>query len=53
MIATYILIVLLHTGDAGFTAEFYTKDNCERAGKAVMAVHNYHSNYQSYMCVEK
>ncbi len=53
MIAAYVLIVLVKAGDAGFTADFYTKGHCEAAGQAIMAVHNYYHNYQSYICVEK
>ncbi len=48
MIATYILIVSLSSGKAGFTAEFYTKAHCEAAGQAVIRY-----NEQRYVCVEK
>lgn len=48
MVATYILIVLLNSGNTGFTAEFYTKDRCEIAGQAVIRYHD-----QRYICVEK
>ncbi len=53
MTATWVLVVLLNAGDAGFTADFYTKSHCEAAGQAVIAnvANSYHS--KRYICVEK
>jgi hypothetical protein len=51
---TYILIVLLHYGQAGFTAEFTSKDKCEQAAQTVLSNYSYYgSGKPNIMCVEK
>lgn len=53
MTTVWILIVLLNNGDAGFTAEFTSKEKCEVAGLGVAAhkLSSYHK--MNYFCVEK
>ena len=50
MVATYILIVFFNYNHSGFTAEFYTKDSCEKAGKAIISTA---FAFPKYICVEK
>ena len=49
MTTAWVLIVFLHYGQAGVSADFYTKDKCEEAGQTLTKGWT-HSTYQ---CVEK
>lgn len=52
---TYILIVLLHYGQAGITAEFSSKEKCELAAQSINSINPYYPSYNKPMtvCVEK
>jgi|688.fasta_scaffold10683_27 hypothetical protein len=49
MTATWVLIVFLHYGQAGVSADFYSKDKCEAAGKIITN----DWGKVTYYCVEK
>ncbi len=51
---TYVLIVMLYYNRAGFAAEFTSKEKCEAAGQAAIAMDGGAlRTLVKYACVEK